>query len=201
MLCQSVIWAGFGLSGWSMSGILAERYALTVSDWAERTPTERNIERSVTPIRFAHMLWSTPLVYFEWSDVKRCRMELWVRRVASLALLAAEVENFSTFQAPTQASANQIALCKYPSQSHSCNTRKVCDWLLSLWWRVSTKLQTRHLSSVDADALCEWGVSPSFNWSVQTADSFRNKASDYCLYEWVTESLTHSIRSKRGFLQ
>ncbi len=44
---------------------------------------------------------------------------------------------FLTFQAPTQVSANQIALCKYPSvdtsQSRSCNTRKVCDWLLSLW--------------------------------------------------------------------
>ncbi len=47
---------------------------------------------------------STPLVDFEWSDVKRCRTELWVRRVASLALLTAEVENFSTFQAPTEAS-------------------------------------------------------------------------------------------------
>ncbi len=57
---------------------------------------------------------STPLVDFEWSDIKRCRTELWVRRVASLALLAAEVENFSTFQAPTEASANQIASCKYP---------------------------------------------------------------------------------------
>ncbi len=57
---------------------------------------------------------STPLVDFEWSEVKCCRTELWVRRVASLALLAAEVENFSTFQAPTKASANQIASCKYP---------------------------------------------------------------------------------------
>ncbi len=28
------------------------------------------------------------------------------------------------------------------------------------------------------------------------ADSFKNKANDYCLYEWVTESLTHLIRSK-----
>ncbi len=54
MLCQSVIWAGFGLPV-SVSGILAER-ALTVSDWAERTPRKRNIERSVTPLRFAHML-------------------------------------------------------------------------------------------------------------------------------------------------
>ncbi len=55
MLCQSVIWTGFGLPV-SVSGILAEP-ALTVSDWAERTPTERNIEQSVTPLRFAHMLW------------------------------------------------------------------------------------------------------------------------------------------------
>ncbi len=39
-------------------------------------------------------------------------------------------------------------------------------------------------------------VSHWFNRFVQTADSFRNEASDYCLYEWVTESLTHSIRSK-----
>ncbi len=45
MLCQSVIWAGFGLT-------------VSVSDWAERTPTKRNIEWSVTPLRFAHMLWS-----------------------------------------------------------------------------------------------------------------------------------------------
>ncbi len=37
---------------------------------------------------------ATPLVDFDWSDVKRCRTELWVRRVASLALLAAEVQNF-----------------------------------------------------------------------------------------------------------
>ncbi len=59
MLCQSGIWAGFGLPV-SVSGILAERYALTVSDWAERTPTEQNIERSVTPLRFAHMLWLSP---------------------------------------------------------------------------------------------------------------------------------------------
>ncbi len=45
-------------------------------------------------------------------------------------------QKLKTFQVPTQSSANQIALCKYPSaeasQSHSYNTRKVCDWLLSL---------------------------------------------------------------------
>ncbi len=31
---------------------------------------------------------------------------------------------------------------------------------------------------------------------IQTADLFTNEASDYYLYEWVTESLTHLIRSK-----
>ncbi len=45
-------------------------------------------------------------------------------------------QKLKTFQVPTQSSANQIALCKYPSaeasQSHSYNTRNVCDWLLSL---------------------------------------------------------------------
>ncbi len=60
---------------------------------------------------------STPLVYFEWSDIN----------IDSLALLTAKVENLSTFQAP--ASANQISLCKYPSAdaspSRTCNIRKV----------------------------------------------------------------------------
>lgn len=45
---------------------------------------------------------SMPLIYFKWSDVKCCQTELWVRCVASLALLAAEVENFSSANA-TQA--------------------------------------------------------------------------------------------------
>ncbi len=35
---------------------------------------------------------------------------------------------------------------------------------------------------------------------VQTADSFRNKA-EMTLHEWVTESLTHSIRSNCWFIQ
>ncbi len=35
----------------------------------------------------------------------------------------------------------------------------------------------------------------SFNRFIQTADSFRNEASG-CPYEWATESLTHSIRSR-----
>ncbi len=37
--------------------------------------------------------------------------------------------------------------------------------------------------------------SHSFNRFVQTADLFRNEASD-CLCEWATQSLTHSISSK-----
>ncbi len=56
MLCQSVIWTGFGLPV-SVSGTLAEP-ALTVSDWAERTPTERNIERHAAPLR-SHALVSS----------------------------------------------------------------------------------------------------------------------------------------------
>ncbi len=80
-------------------------------------------------------LASTPLIYFEWSDVKRCRTELWVHHVASLALFAAEM----------QASANQIALCKYPSidasQTRSCNTRKVC------WLAVVTMMAHHHQAS------------------------------------------------------
>ncbi len=31
-------------------------FALAVSNWAERTPTKQNIELSVTPLRFAHMI-------------------------------------------------------------------------------------------------------------------------------------------------
>ncbi len=60
-------------------------------------PTFLQILVSLTPHSHGASA-STPLIYFEWSDIKRCRAELWVRRVASLALLAAEVENFSTFQ-------------------------------------------------------------------------------------------------------
>ncbi len=37
----------------------------------------------------------TLLIYFEWSGIKLCQTELWVRRVD--VLLVAEVENFSTF--------------------------------------------------------------------------------------------------------
>ncbi len=35
---------------------ISKAFALAVSDWAERTPTKRNIELSVTLLRFAHML-------------------------------------------------------------------------------------------------------------------------------------------------
>ncbi len=87
--------------------------ALAMSDVYAREITSGAFRRRLTPHSHGASA-STPLVDFEWSDVKRCRTELWVRRVASLALLAAEVENFSTFQAPTVASANQIASCKYP---------------------------------------------------------------------------------------
>ncbi len=95
------------------------------------------------------------------NGVKSSVAELNCGSVASLHWRCSR-QKLKTFQAPTEASTNQIALCKYPSadasQSRSCNTRKVCDWLLSLWRRVSTKLQTRPPSSVDADAPCECSV-------------------------------------------
>ncbi len=54
---------------------------------------------------------------------------------------------FSYFQAPTQVSANQIALCKYPStdasQSRSCNTRKVM-WLGVVTMAVTSAQSFRH---------------------------------------------------------
>ncbi len=71
--------------------------ALAMSDVYAREITSgafRHLRR-LTPHSHGASL-STPLVDFEWSDVKRCRTELWVRRVTSLALLAAEVENFSS---------------------------------------------------------------------------------------------------------
>ncbi len=54
---------------------------------------------------------------------------------------------FSYFQVPTQVSANQIALCKYPStdasQSRSCNTRKVM-WLGVVTMAVTSAQSFRH---------------------------------------------------------
>ncbi len=38
---------------WNISGA----FALAVSAWEECTPTKWNIELSITPLRFAHMLW------------------------------------------------------------------------------------------------------------------------------------------------
>ncbi len=36
---------------------ISVRNIRNINDWAERMPTKQNIERSVTPLRFAHMLW------------------------------------------------------------------------------------------------------------------------------------------------
>ncbi len=65
------------------------------NEWRIRARDHFRRLRRLTPHSHGASL-STPLVDFEWSDVKRCRTELWVRRVTSLALLAAEVENFSS---------------------------------------------------------------------------------------------------------
>ncbi len=50
-------------------------------------------------------------------------------------------------------------LMQIPNPVHA--TPEKCDWLLQLWRRVSTTLQTRPPSSVDADAPCECSVSQS----------------------------------------
>ncbi len=76
--------------------------------------------------------------------------------VASLHWRCLRGRELKTFQVPNAVVSHQIALCKYPSadasQSHSCNTRKVFDWLLSLCWRIGTQAsyQTARPSSVDA---------------------------------------------------
>ncbi len=37
-------------------------FDLAANDWAERAHTERNIELSVTPLRFSHILWYKTLI-------------------------------------------------------------------------------------------------------------------------------------------
>ena len=51
-------------------------------------------------------------IHFEWGDVTLCRTALWFRRVALPPLLASKVEKSKTFQASTEAQANQI-ICQY----------------------------------------------------------------------------------------
>ncbi len=71
--------------------------ALALSDVYAREITSGAFRRLRRLTPHSHVASaSTTLIDFEWCDVKRCRTELWVRRVASLALLAAEVENFSS---------------------------------------------------------------------------------------------------------
>ncbi len=107
---------------------------------------------------------STPLIYFEWSDVKRCRTELWVRRVASLHWRCSR-QKLKTFQLFKRQRRRQ------PIRSPYANTlaqtlanpvhatpEKYVIVCCHYDGRVSTKLQTRPPSSVDADAPCEGGV-------------------------------------------
>jgi len=55
--------------------------------------------------------------------------------------------------------------------------------------------ETKQVTVFMNESLNHW-----LTWFIQTPDSFRNKASD-CLYEWVTESLTHLIQSNAWFIQ
>ncbi len=55
--------------------------------------------------------------------------------------------------------------------------------------------ETKQVTSFMNESLNHW-----LTWFIQTADSFRNKASHF-LYEWVNESLAHLIRSNHWFIQ
>ncbi len=59
----------------------------------------------------------------------------------------------------------------------------------------SFKYETKPSVSGGINCLMSESFSHSFNWFIQTADSFRVETSD-CLCEWIAESLTHSIRLK-----
>ena len=55
-------------------------------------------------------------IHFEWGDVTIRRTAFWEQSVAFLAVLAAKVEQCSTFEAEAEASANQIPrmqICQY----------------------------------------------------------------------------------------
>ncbi len=112
---------------------------------------------------------STPLVDFEWSDVKRCRTELWVRRVASLALLAAEVENFSTLSAnggvsqsdrlmqipnPVHATPEKyvIGCCNYDGASAACFRHALRQALTPM--SQSARTHTRHTHTRHTPDVC-----------------------------------------------
>ena len=58
---------------------------------------------------------STLPIHFEWVTSGVAELHCGSVGAASEAFLAAEVGTSSTFQAPTEASANQIAVCKYTS--------------------------------------------------------------------------------------
>ncbi len=78
--------------------------------------------RALAP--FTRASASTPLVDFEWSDVKRCQTELWVRRFTGAA------RSRSWKHLKRQRRRQPIRSPHANTQSRSCNTREVCDWLL-----------------------------------------------------------------------
>ncbi len=62
---------------------------------------------------------STPLVDFEWSDVKRCRTELWVRRVASLALARGRSWKLFNFSSANGGVSQSDRLMQIPNPVHA----------------------------------------------------------------------------------
>ncbi len=79
------------------------------------------------------------------------------------------------------------------------------EWL-SLWmghWIIDSLDSFKRLNHSETRRVTVLMNGPLNHWLtrfIQTADSFRNEASD-CPYEWATESLTHSIHSNGWFIQ
>ncbi len=98
---------------------------------------------------------SSRLLWMEW----RQALPNWIvgpsRRFTSVARGRSwKLLNFSSTNAGVSQSDR---LMQYPStdasQSRSCNTRKVCDWLLSLWW-------SRQHQASDTPSIKRWRRRP-----------------------------------------
>ncbi len=139
------------------------------NEWRIRARDHFRRLRRLTP----HSHWassSTPLIDFEWSDVKRCWTELWVRRVASLALLATEVENFSSanggvsqsdrlMQIPNPFMQHQrsmwlVVVTMTARQHHASDTPSVKRWRRRPVWMQHEPEHTSHTHTPHTGCVC-----------------------------------------------
>ncbi len=72
-----------------------------------------------------------------------------------------------------------------------------CHWIIDSLdsFKRLIHSETKQVTVFMNESLNHW-----LTWFIQTTDSFRNKVGD-CLYEWITESLTHLIHSNGWFIQ